>query len=404
MLSGCAKSGTSHKDPDLKWNGYFDFLKDGEVIHTLWAGQHINVGTVTYGIDDSANFYVTYDCSQSGWVMSETHMFAGKKKDMPVNKPGNPKIGHFPYATDHGPGISTYTYRIPLATLPPADNPGFVVASHCVVQGSGNQEETAWAEGDYSFTDKDWGWYDVYFYNQQQNTYTLLYGTEYGTDTLKIYQLDVTNGGSETVLIWEEYVGNNPGTFDASAYDPENHEFYFVNYTSQELYKTDMNDTMPSVSLGFLDGTGASATFYNSKFYYIDEASNNIICVDFDEEGNISGELVLSTLPGIISVNDISMSPAGDFLYILGDVNNGDTELITWDVSTNSYATIDVAVNQGSQIAYGSDGNLYALEPNGGSGTIVYILNLSTGIINPINEDSIIIIDPFTDISGGPFL
>ena len=92
LLSSCMKTEPVDQPAD-KWNGYSKYLKMGEQVHTLWAGKYINVGTATYGIDDNANFYVTYDCSSSGWTMSETHMFAGDKQFMPLNKPGSPKIG-----------------------------------------------------------------------------------------------------------------------------------------------------------------------------------------------------------------------------------------------------------------------------------------------------------------------
>jgi hypothetical protein len=329
-------------------------------------------------------------------------MFAGQKQDLPVNKPGKPKIGLFPNSSVHDPMVMEFTYKIPLNTLPPAGNPGFIVASHCVVHSPYGQTETAWAEGDYKFTDKDWGWYDDYYYDQNSPPITFLYGTEYRTDSLRIFQLDVTNTSSAPVLIWEEYVGDNSGTYDATAYDEENHIFYFTNYNTRELWKVNMGDTSCSTSTGSLDGIASSATFYDHGFYYIDEVSHNIIRVEFDEEGYISSETTLSTLPSSVIVTDIAMSPAGDYMYILGNVNNGGTEMITWDISADAYATIDLEINQGSQIAFGTDGNLYAIEPNGGSGTIVYLLDPETGVTNPITDDPVIIIDPFSDLSSGP--
>jgi hypothetical protein len=273
-----------------------------------------------------------------------------------------------------------------------------------VVHSPGNQEETAWAEGSHKFSDKGWGWYDDYFYSQTEPPITILYGTEYSTDTLKVYQLNITNSGSDPILILKEYVGDNPGTFDASAYDYDNQLLYYVNYNSQELYRTHMNDTLSSSCIGLLDGIASSATFYEGYYYYVDETTNNIIKVTFDTEGDISSEDVLSTIPNSISVTDIAMSPAGDFLYILGDVDGGATEMITWDIINDSYATIGLSINQGSQVAFGGDGNLYAIEPNGGTGSLSYHIDINTGIINPINEDSIIVIDPFSDLAKGPLL
>ena len=99
--------------------------------------------------------------------------------------------------------VTTYTIRVPLTSLPPAEYPGSVVASHCVVynpQKCDGTTKNCWADGDFAFTDKDWGWYDIFYFNQPPNRYTILYGTAYTTDTLKLYRLDVTNG--TTTLIY----------------------------------------------------------------------------------------------------------------------------------------------------------------------------------------------------------
>jgi len=405
VLGGCAKTGTNQQEePSDKWNGYFEYYKDGEVIHTLWAGKHIDVGTVTYGLDNNANFYATYQTT-GGWEISETHMYAGDKKNMPVNKPGRPKIGHFPYAADHSPRVTTVTYTVPLSSLPPAEDPGFAVATHCVVHGPGNQEETGWGHGDYKFVDKkDWGWYDIYFFNQPSFPYTILYGTQYTNDTLKVYLLDVTNGGSETELIWEEYVGETDGTYDATAFDVDNRYLFFTNYNTNELYVNDFDGDLPSFSAGTLDGKAASATYYDNKFYYVDEEQNAIVEVAFTDEMLIQSQTVLSTIPGSVTVTDIAMSPAGDYLYMVGDVAGGASELITYNMIADSYATIDLSVNQDTQIAYGSDDVLYAIEPNGGTGSTTYILDTNTGVVNEIIDDDIIIIDPFADLARGPIM
>jgi hypothetical protein len=110
LITSCAKQSTPDEPVDI-WNGYSKYLKMGEVVHTLWAGKNINVGTVTYGIDDNANFYVTYDCGASGWLISETHMFAGDKKDMPLNKPGHQKLVNSTFIDSQSLGMFIYLQR-----------------------------------------------------------------------------------------------------------------------------------------------------------------------------------------------------------------------------------------------------------------------------------------------------
>jgi len=402
-LASCEKR-SPVEEPTDKWNGYGKYLKAGEVVHTIWAGKHINVGTATYGIDDNANFYVTYDCSASGWTMSETHMFCGDKKLMPLNKPGSPKIGLFPNSANHNPRVSTFTYRVPLTSLPPCEEPGFVVASHCVVRSPSGQVETGWAEGDFSFKDKNWAWYDIYFYNQPPNEFTILYGTAYTSDTLKLFHIDITNGNSQLLL--KEFVGNTAGSYDGAAYDIESERFFFTNYDTQELYVNLLSDTDPSFSAGTLNGIAASGTFDNGAYYYVNESLNTINKVTFTSAWTIAGETVLDTIPSAVRVNDIAMNPEGTILYMLGEVNGGSKELISWDMATETFYTMAIAVTSGAQIAYGSDGVLYAVAPivEGGSHSTTYTVNTSTGTLTPIEDDIIIIDDPFSDISRGPIM
>lgn len=403
LMTSCVKPETIDEESD-KWNGYQKYLKMGEQYHTLWAGKHINVGTVTYGIDENANFYVTYDCSASGWKISETHLFAGDKRTMPLNKPGAPKIGLFPNSGIHNPKVSTFTYRIPLTSLPPCEEPGFVVASHCVVHSPGGRIETAWAEGDFTFTDKGWGWYDIYFYNQPANQFTILYGTAYTNDTLKLYHLDITSGAIELIL--EEYVGNASGNYDGAAYDNESGIFFFTNYNTGALWGNMLTGEDPSYCAGMLNGTSASGTFCDGAYYYVNEEEHTINMVTFNNDWMIAGELILDTLPALVVVNDIAMSPGGDFLYIMGQYDGSPAELITWNVSDQTFYSMAVTISEGAQIAFGSDGVLYAIAPvsDDGDSNYVYSIDTECGTLTVIEDEIIFIEDPFSDISGGPIM
>lgn len=392
-------------DDGNKWNGYEKYLKMGEQVHTLWAGKNINVGTATYGIDNNANFYVTYDCSASGWTMSETHMFAGDKAIMPLNKPGSPKIGLFPNSACHNPRVSTITYTVPLSTLPPCEEPGFVVASHCVVHSPNGKCETAWAEGDFKFTDKGWGWYDVYYFNQPVNEYTILYGTNYTNDSLHLYHIDATNGGATPIL--SEYVGNTGGSYDGAAYDTESTSFFFVKEAEpDQLWVNVLTDEAPSFYSGDLEGESASATYHDGTYIYVDAATNTIKEVTLNEDLTKSGESVVNEIPGSVTVNDIAMSPDGETLYILGEVNGGGKELISYDMGTETFYSMDISVTTGAQIAFGSDGVLYVVATivEGGSHSLIYNLDPSSGTLTLIEDDVIIIDDPFSDLSTGPIM
>ena len=403
LIMSCVKQSTDENPAEEKWNGYGKYLKAGEQYHTLWAGQNINVGTVTYGIDENANFYVTYDCSSSGWLMSETHMFAGDKRDMPLNKPGSPKVGRFPHSGYHNPKVSSYTYRVPLSQLPPCESPGFVVASHCVVHSPAGRKETAWAFGDYTFSDKGWGWYDDYYYNTPENPSVILYGTVYSGDSLKVYHLDMATGGA--TLILKEYVGNSSGSFDGAAYDNDSGIFFFIKYNTSELWVNLLLGEEPSFCAGNLDGAAASGTYFDGAYYYVDENPNTINKVIFNDNWTIAGEITLDTIPSLISVNDIAMSPEEGYLYILGQYEGGVTELIAWDIASHSFYTMSIPLNDGAQIAYGSDNVLYAIAPlvENENFYSAYSINTDNGILQEVIIDtSIIIEDSFTDLASGP--
>ncbi len=401
LLSSCIEQSKT-EEPSARWNGYFHFLKSGEVMHTLWAGKHINIGTVTYGIDEDANFYACYDCSGSGWTISETHLYAGTLSQMPLNKPGRPKIGNFPCLGVHHPRVSTFTYRIPLTQLPPSSNPGFVVAAHCVAHSPYGQNETAWAEGDYTFSDKGWGWYDTYYYDPQDDETNVLYGTVYRLDSLVVYHLDINSGAS--AIIMTEFVGEVTGTYDGAAYDDASGLFFFANYATGALWANFLNDDEPSFCTGTLSGISASGTFHDGAYYYVEEGSNSIRRVDFNGSWYITGETILDTVPSSVTVFDVAMDPAGDYLYLTGSVSGGASQLFVWEAATGQFYQSSLGIGDDVQIAFGNDGELYAITPldsSGGSG--IYTISLEGETISEIDAEAIVIADdPFSDLTKGP--
>jgi len=400
LLASCVKQ-AENEEPSDKWNGYFEYYKSGEVIHTLYAGRTINAGTVTYGINDNAEFYVLYDCSATGWEITEVHMFAGDKKDMPLNKPGNPKIGKFPYSDCQFGSVSTYLFTVPLTDLPPAEEPGFTVAAHCVVHSPSGQCETGWAEGDYTFRDKGWGWYDVYYFNQPENPYTILYGITYANDSLYLYMIDVTN--NITTPIFKELVGGTTGSYDGAAYDDVSGNIFFTNLTTTpaELWVNNLEDGASSVKAGDLIGTPKSGDFNDGSFYYVNDDDTSLYRVNFNVSNwTISSIDFVTAVPNAVTVNDITFDPSGTNLYLVGVIDNA-TQLIKWEVDTDTFYSTSITLSPGTQIAYGTDGELYAVEEVDGGGSRTLIIDLNTGNLIPIDEGIIIIDDPFSDISGG---
>ena len=114
---------SSNHFPGNSWATFLCYEQStGPKVYTLFAGQTIEVGTVTVE-EVGPNLEVTYDVT-GGWLLSETHLHVadGDSCDtalagIPQNRSGNPKVGHFEYSGDHDPMVTSFTYQIPLAGL-----------------------------------------------------------------------------------------------------------------------------------------------------------------------------------------------------------------------------------------------------------------------------------------------
>jgi PKD repeat protein len=130
-------------------------------IHSLMAGQNINVGDVSVW-NDADHLYVKYETTD-GWYLIESHVhFATSLDDIPQTE-GNPIPGKFDYKMEHDLEVSKYTYEMDLNGL----EPGTVyIATHADVlllnqKGKIIQEETAWGDGE-DFPGDNWATYFTY--------------------------------------------------------------------------------------------------------------------------------------------------------------------------------------------------------------------------------------------------
>ena len=120
---------------------------------TLFAGQTINAGNVT--VSNDANFiYVTFNTA-NGYVLTQTHLFVGDCALIPVNKPGNPIPGQFPYTSPHS-NLTSYTYQIPIMAIP-VGGCGCIAAHAVVSLATGGGSQTAWGNGTVINPDGQWG-------------------------------------------------------------------------------------------------------------------------------------------------------------------------------------------------------------------------------------------------------
>jgi len=422
VIAGCTKKEVNNDSPFDPYYGY-GHLKGTAPTETLFAGQTIPVGSVTYSFEEEFDqygniiacyFIAKYDLIE-GWTMSESHLYVGTLVNMPLNKPGNPKIGKFPYAANHDPYESTFTYRILLSDVPESGT-GFTTAAHAVVHGPNGQEETAWRHDDNEFPGKRWGWYGDFFLERDNpvNELLTLYGTEYSDDGyLDVYLIDASNGSYTQIL--HELVASQGDSFDGTAFDEESGYFFFVNYNTSELYAINLNGDSEVELIGTLNGVASSATYYDGSYYYVDANTNELIQVQLGvaDDGSlyIISEVVISIVPGSVNINDIAFDPSGNSMYIIGEYN-GTVQLIEYDLGSDTYSSLDIDVPTNAQIAFGSDGLLYVvssgsngeviieiIDPDSGSSTLISGNANDTDTDNGTDE-----VNPFADLASGPMM
>ncbi|MEP7256721.1 MAG: hypothetical protein ABI666_13160 [Ferruginibacter sp.] len=124
----------------------------------LMAGQTMIAGTITV-TNDSSYIYVTYTTT-GGWVLTQTHLYVGDCALIPVNNPGNPIPGQFPYGGTLN-NVTTVTYQIPISKIPMGGCG--CIAAHAVVKqlnssGGTIQTQTGWGQGTLiNMTGGNWG-------------------------------------------------------------------------------------------------------------------------------------------------------------------------------------------------------------------------------------------------------
>jgi len=116
-----------------------------EGTYTLYAGQNTPVGHVDVW-NDYKNIYVKY-VMDDGWCLTETHLhLIPNGEEFPVNKAGNPKIGHFDYKETHD-CADNYLYNT-IENQPFIPNDLYDIAAHAKVRSVSEQlvEETIYSD------------------------------------------------------------------------------------------------------------------------------------------------------------------------------------------------------------------------------------------------------------------
>lgn len=131
------------------------FAKAENTVVTLWAGQTINVGTVTVN-DDGATLSVTYTTTGS-WNITETHLDISTQEFTERGAPGK-----YLYKASHSSGTTTYTYSIPVTWN---EGTTIYIRAHAEVKSNKKSES---AFGGTIVKPKKGSWYGSFSYSFEE--------------------------------------------------------------------------------------------------------------------------------------------------------------------------------------------------------------------------------------------
>lgn len=149
LATACQKNSD---DASLNGNEFRSSVPVGSACGTVQetsflAGQYYNVGSVKV-YNDANNVYVWYQTT-GDYLLKFTHLYVGGCGSIPVNNSGNPRIGQYPYKTDHGTGVNSFTVTVPRSSLPAGE---ICISAHAEVvsynaAGTLTFSQTGWAQG-----------------------------------------------------------------------------------------------------------------------------------------------------------------------------------------------------------------------------------------------------------------
>lgn len=343
------------------------------LVTNLCAGQDIDIGN-TIVENDGTNLYVTYEITEPGWLLVETHLeVVTDPDDFPTaksKKHNNPIPGHFTWSNDHSPPVETFTYTIPLADI------GGGVATGDPVYIAAHAE--------------------VYL------TEAVVYGTERGPGGTidnygDIYEIDL-DSGTATYLFRPNLNLGQRNYPNGNAFDTVNNRLYYSSNDSEstpsDLYFYDFASSQTFT--GTLDGVSAGASFYNGKYYYIANGTDDLMEVALYAGGTIASETKIADITGNAKgwgFGDIVIRSDG---VLFGSPGG---EFFKFDLNTLTYTSISTTGAVGMQLAFGSNGVLYGhsagtgefftIDPTDGTTTSIgYVTGSATG--------------QFTDLASGP--
>lgn len=352
-----------------------------------WSNGPLSVGTYTFQIYSGAGqcdiskgtntgyLTIDYDGAQAvvtfnmygDNTMDETHLYVGNDPLASNNGEYTVAPGQYPYKNDLG-GASFDTYTIDVTG-------DIYVVAHAVVCGEDSPPSC-----------DEW----------------IVYGSNLngGSDLLDdaIYAYDL-NAETQTLVYDPTPIDASLNYPNANAYDPVNQRIYFGTDDGRLFYHEIGSDDHVQVHGGTTSGsfgTMHNASWYNGNLYYI--AGNGPTVYKVTIENDVATREIIGSAPRTGGYGDIAFDPAnpGRFIAVCS------AGWYWYDVTDNSSGLL---THQGDgdatlrQLAYGSDGTLYAVKATSGQFyTVVY--DVAAGTVTHTTSWA----SPytFTDLASGP--
>jgi hypothetical protein len=312
--------------------------------------------------------------------MDEVHLYVGNEilaRD--VNNEYTVAPGQYPYIDDD---IDTDTYTFTIDGL----SGDIYVVAHAVVVGDYSQGDCG-ERGCVPPVPPCNEW--------------IVYGGNLngGSDPLDdaIYAYDL-NAQTQTLVYDPTPVDANQNYPNGYGYDPDNQRIYMGTDDGRFFYYDIDDGVWQQLTVNVNFGTMACGSWYNGKFYYVQNGTNRLYEVVIS--GTSATRTQIGTVPTSNGYGDIAFDPAnpGVFLASAGgwwywyNVNDG----------TKSGNLTLLGDNPGNhlQLAYGSNGVLYGVEATSGVWyTVTYDANANTVTNTLVGWDSPY---TYTDLASGP--
>ncbi|RYG46141.1 PEP-CTERM sorting domain-containing protein [bacterium] len=191
-----------------------------------------------------------------------------------------------------------------------------------------------------------------------------IYGISTGSSS-GIFKIDTATGASTKLYSVANIGALNNNVTNSLAYDAATGDFYF-NGADKKLYKRNASGEF---LVGTLSKSAASGTFYNGSFYYVENSTKNIHKVDV----NTFSDSVFSSPSALTgaSYGDVASDDAGN---IYGAASNG-----VWKSSLTAPSQASFLTTSATSLQLGFYGSsLFGINA---SNDRIYSVNLTNGAI-----------------------